>query len=212
MANKNFLSNSFPLFYHKIINYNKPIDTAEYWDNIYQYEWDSTKRVWPTKNKLLKKEIKTTSSILDIACGTGSILRYLSRNGYNNLFGTEISDLCIKRLENLGISMFKSNLPKIECPSERFDVVIASQILEHIIKRGKFLNEINRVLKPEGVCFLFVPDNCLGPIDEPSHVVKFNEKSLARLLSNHFSDYSITSIYDDNFSIPILYAKIRKVS
>lgn len=207
---KNFVSNHFPLFYHKIINIGVEVNSDEYWDEIYRTEWDSAKRIWPTKNQLVKKETRKTDSVLDIACGTGSILRYLKNNGYENLHGTEISGLCVERLENLGISMFKSFLPEINCQDNSFDVVIASQILEHIIKREKFLSEIKRVMKPGGQCFLFVPDNCLGPIDEPSHVIKFNSKSLGKLIGKYFNEFTITSIKDENFEISILFAHIQK--
>lgn len=206
---KNFVSEHFPLFYHKIINIGVEVNSDEYWDEIYMKEWDSAKRIWPTKNQLVKEKTRKTDSILDIACGTGSILRYLKENEYENLHGSEISNLCIERLENLGISMFKSFLPEIECPDDSFDVVIASQILEHIIDRGKFLREIKRVIKSEGQCLLFVPDNCLGPIDEPSHVIKFNRKSLTKLIGKYFDDFTITSMKDENFPMPILFAHIQ---
>jgi len=206
---KNFFSNYFPYLYHKIINLGIAVNSEEYWDEIYLREWDSLKRVWPTKNKLLKEKIQVTDAVLDIACGTGSILRYLKENGYNDLYGTEISDLCVKRLENLGIFMTKSLLPKIEYQDDSFDSVIASQILEHIVKRGDFMREIKRVMKPQGQCFLFVPDDCLGPIDEPSHVVKFNHNTLAKLIGRYFHDFTIKSIKDENFEIPILYVHIQ---
>ncbi|NOZ65295.1 MAG: class I SAM-dependent methyltransferase [Alphaproteobacteria bacterium] len=206
---KNVISDKFPLAYHKIINFRQTVNSDEYWDNIYQTEWDSEKRIWPTKNIIIKDNTKKTDAILDIACGTGSILRFLKDNDYKDLHGTEISNLCIERLEDLGVSMFKSILPTIECNDNRFDIVIASQILEHIIKRDKFLSEIKRVTKPGGQCFIFVPDDCLGPIDEPSHVIKFNQKSLTKLIGKYFNNFTVTSIKDENFEMPILFAHIK---
>ncbi|WP_417623294.1 class I SAM-dependent methyltransferase [Paremcibacter congregatus] len=206
---KNFISENFPLLYHKISNIGVKVNTAAYWDEIYDKEWDSPKRIWPTKNKLIESETRPTDAILDIACGTGSILRHLKKKGYQNLYGTEISPLCKRRLTELGITAFESHLPKIDYQDDSFDVVIASQILEHIIKRDRFLDEIKRVARPDATCFLFVPDDCLGPIDEPSHVIKFTRKRLTQLLSKHFTDFSVTSIKDENFPMPILYAHIR---
>lgn len=205
---KNFISEHFPLLYHKIINFGVNVNSDAYWDDIYQREWDSPQRVWPTKNQLIKEKTQATDYILDVACGTGSILRFLKDNGYKNLYGTELSNLCIERLDNMGISMVKSFLPKIECEDKSFDVVIASQILEHIIKRGIFLEEIKRVLKTNGECFLFVPNDRLGPIDEPSHVIKFNKKTLTHLIGKHFNNFTVTSFKDENFDGQILFAHI----
>lgn len=206
---KNFVSEHFPLFYHKVVNIGVGVNDDQYWDKIYETEWDSEKRAWPTKNRIIEEATNPKDHILDIACGTGSVLRYLKDKGYENLHGTEISNLCVSRLRDLGIDMFSTILPKIDCGDQLYDAVIASQILEHVIKRRQFLEEIRRVLKPGGQAFIFVPDNCLGPIDEPSHVVKFTKDSLSKELSRVFDDFDIVSMKDENFAMSILYARIR---
>lgn len=206
---KNFVSDHFPLFYHKLVNIGVGVNDDRYWDAIYEKEWDSPKRAWPTKNRLIAALTDPGDHILDIACGTGSILRYLKDQGYENLHGTEISNLCIERLRALGIEMFSTVLPRIACGDHLYDAVIASQILEHVIERRRFLTEIRRVLKPGGLAFIFVPDNCLGPIDEPSHVVKFTKKSLSREIGQVFDRFEVVSMKDENFSMPILFATIR---
>ena len=176
-------------------NLGAQVNSDDYWDDIYLEEWDSAKRIWPTKNALIEEKTNVSDKILDVACGTGSILRHLKTRGYEHLYGTEISNICVKRLTACDIGMVKSVLPKIEYNDNMFDVVIASQILEHIIDRHAFLQEIHRILKPGGCCFLFVPNDCLGPIDEPSHVVKFTGKSLDKELRMLISRYL--------FSMPI---------
>jgi 2-polyprenyl-3-methyl-5-hydroxy-6-metoxy-1,4-benzoquinol methylase len=91
-----------------------------------------------------------------------------------------------------------------------FDVVIASQVLEHVIRRRRFVEEIDRVLKPGGRAFIFVPDDCLGPIDEPEHVIKYTADTLRRFLSGTFDIDSIESMHDENFEMGILFAQLRK--
>ena len=51
--------------------------------------------------------------------------------------------------------------------------VAGAPLLEHVIRRSLFATEIQRVLGPGGRAFVFVPDDCLGPIDEPEHVIKY---------------------------------------
>jgi hypothetical protein len=48
--------------------------------------------------------------------------------------------------------------------------------------------EDGRLLKPGGCAFFFVPDDCLGPIDEPEHVIKFTAWSLRACLEKRFRD------------------------
>ena len=82
--------------------------------------------------------------------------------------------------------MFEGKVPTLPVPDAAFDIVIASQILEHVIRRGLFATEIHRVLSPGGRAFVFVPDDCLGPIDEPEHVIKYTNATLSAFLGKIF--------------------------
>ncbi len=53
------------------------------------------------------------------------------------------------RLNAEGIHARRGKLPRIDFPDRQFDIVIASQVLEHVIRRGLFASEIRRVLEPE---------------------------------------------------------------
>jgi ubiquinone/menaquinone biosynthesis C-methylase UbiE len=134
----------------------------------------------------------------------------LKSKGFEKLQGLEISDYAIQRLTAEGIVMHKGYLPHIPLPDNSVDLVIASQVLEHIVRRKKFMREINRVLTPAGSVAIFVPDNCLGPISEPEHVVMFNAKTLRQLLEQTFTLKTIESIRDENHQMPILFAHAGK--
>ena len=106
--------------------------------------------------------------------------------------------------------MHSGVLPVIGLPDESIDVSIASQVLEHVIRRRRFLKEIRRVLKPGGRALIFVPDNCLGPISEPEHVVKFDARSLRKLLERYFTVVRMDTIRDPNHPMPVLFAHVAK--
>jgi len=207
---KNFFSEHFPLFYHLIANLKTSANSSQYWDNRLAETWDAEGRNWPTKSSLIKSLTNPTDRVLDIACGNGSILRYLKSQGYQQLHGLEISYYAINRLKAEGIQMYYAKLPNIPLGDETFDVVIASQVLEHIIRRRHFLKEIRRILKPDGRAFIFVPDDCLGPIDEKEHVIKYNRHTLKHLLSRYFLVEVLESIKDINYEMRVLYALVKK--
>lgn len=207
---KNFFSEHFPLLYHLAANRGLEGNSPERWDARLAETWDAPQRHWPAKNELIVSFTEPSDVILDIGCGNGSILRDLRRRGYRNLHGLEISAYAIERLRTEGIEMHYGRLPSIPLPDEHFDVVIASQILEHVIRRRLLLREVARVLRPGGQAFIFVPDDCLGPISEPEHVIKYTAESLARAVSGQFAPIAIRSMHDTNHSIPILFAHLRK--
>ena len=203
---KNFFSEHFPLGYHLVANIYTQHRSEEYWDAAFDISWQAGSRDWPTKNRLIEALSSNTDRILDVGCGTGTLLRHLQQHGYTNLEGLEVSRRAVEVLSEHGITMHHARLPSLPLPDQQFDVVIASQVLEHIIQRRKFLSELRRILKPTGASILFVPDNCLGPIDEPSHVIKFTKDSLKKELSVYFKSVFVESLKDDKFEMPILFA------
>jgi len=207
---KNFLSEYFPLLYHLAVNAGVRGNTPEHWDLRLAQAWDAEEWQWPTKNELIASLAKPSDVILDIGCGNGGILRYLRKLGYRRLHGLEISGYAIQRLRGEGIEMHHGVLPLIPLPDASFDVIIASQVLEHIIRRRRFLSEMRRVLKPGGQALIFVPDDCLGPITEPEHVIKYNARSFHGSLQRYFSVIRLDSMRDVNHPMPILFAHVEK--
>jgi len=78
------------------------------------------------------------------------------------------------------IHTFESHLSSMPVEDETYDVVVLTQVLEHVDNPKKVLLEINRVLKPNGILLLSVPLN--GPIHgEPFHFFQFTHYGLAEL-------------------------------
>jgi 2-polyprenyl-3-methyl-5-hydroxy-6-metoxy-1,4-benzoquinol methylase len=203
-----FISQEFPLLYHLAVNVGKKRRSESYWDERLADTWHQ--RTWPTKNQLIADMTLPDQVILDIACGNGSILRDLKSRGYQNLHGLEISNYAVNRLRSEGFIMHHASIPTLQLPNDMFDVVIASQVLEHIIRRHKFAEEIARVLKPGGQAFIFVPNNCLGPIDEPEHVIAYKPDSLRKFLDSHFEVISLEVIKDANYPMTILFGHVQR--
>jgi len=206
---KAFLSRHFPLAYHLTVNAGLRGNSEEHWDRMLEASWDDPARAWPTKVELIASLTRPDMRILDIACGTGSILRALKDRGYSSLHALEISGYAVARLNAEGIHARRGKLPRIDFPDAEFDIVIASQVLEHVIRRGLFVKEIRRVLRPDGRAFIFVPDSCLGPIDEPEHVIVYTRESLQSFLAGHFAVDRVEPMRDANHASPILFAQVR---
>ena len=204
------ISDRFPLVYHLVRNAGTSGNSVAHWNDWLSKTWDA--RDWPTKTGRIVELTAPHEAILDVGCGNGSILRRLREAGYRDLHGVELSDYAIERLRAEGITMWEGRLPDLPVADAQFDVVIASQVLEHIIRRGRFVREIARALKPGGRAFIFVPDNCLGPIEESEHVIRYNAASLRRFLGKTFEVVSVESMRDANFAMSVLFAQVRKAA
>lgn len=107
--------------------------------------------------KLLKRNSKD-SSILEVGCSGGALLQDLKRSGFIHNYGIDISKqaiaLCLsKGLENV----FQADACKLPFSSNFFDIIIASDILEHVEDDCAAVQEWTRVLKKNGVLLVFVP-------------------------------------------------------
>jgi len=96
--------------------------------------------------------------VLNLGCGNGDFLdeKFIMKN---RLIGIDISMNSLKNAVKYGyvpvLSDAETGLP---LKDSSMDVVVASEVLEHIVSTDLFLFEINRVLKKDGLLFLTTPN------------------------------------------------------
>ena len=96
--------------------------------------------------------------ILDIGCSTGILIEGLFKLTSAEIFGIDVSDNAIKACRERGlINTRVMNGEKLDFENSTFDIVIASDCLEHIKDDQKALKEWYRVLKNQGKLIIFVP-------------------------------------------------------
>lgn len=103
--------------------------------------------------------LKPTDKILEIGCGTGSVVFELSRQGYD-IAGTDISREAIAYgLEKHGdIRLQVQPAEALQFADETFDVVLSFDLFEHIAQVDRHVSEVFRVLR-DGGYYLFQTPN-----------------------------------------------------
>jgi len=99
--------------------------------------------------------------VLDIGCGDGIIAS--RKPGYASYVGLDISqkrlDRCTKLYGNERTEFKDVDVTHgLPFADASFDVVIASEIIEHVIDVPAFLSEIHRVLSPGGTLIISTPN------------------------------------------------------
>jgi SAM-dependent methyltransferase len=131
--------------------------TCKYMDS---FDKQNFKRYYPSYEKQFKAFYKYLSKgrILEIGCGVGYFLLSAKRKGFK-CFGVEISKEAAKYTqEQLGIDAFAGTLENAKLPSNYFDGARLSHVLEHCEDPVMTINEVNRVLKPNGILEVGVPN------------------------------------------------------
>ncbi len=106
----------------------------------------------------LLKDLDRNLSILEVGCSGGPLMRLLQRNGFAKVAGIDINECSIELCRNLGQTTVKvADGRATGFSDEQFDIVIASDVLEHIEDPVQGLTEWSRILKPKGILLMFVP-------------------------------------------------------
>ena len=103
--------------------------------------------------------IKEGQRVMEVGCGRGYFLSQLNKRGVKTL-GLELNKEAIDYAKQSGIVVLNKLIEEFsnEKP-EKFDVVCAFQLLEHVWDVDSFLTHCIKLLKPNGLLIFAVPNN-----------------------------------------------------
>jgi len=139
------------------ISYNKK---AEGYDS--SREGQFTRRVHQLLLPMLN--LQTGQSILDVACGTGSLLAVMNAHTQVKGHGIDISERMIEKAAamNPGMEFHVSGCEAIPFPNVSMDIITVCAAYHHFSNVEAFAAEAARVLKPNG--FIYIVDMYLPAI------------------------------------------------
>lgn len=137
---------------------------------------------------------KKNQKILDVGCGDGALLGLISRKTNASLYGVDSNQASLNYAATKVKAKFVfSQAEKLLFKDKFFDLVIAAEMIEHLLYPEIILAEIKRVLKPGGKLILTTPVK-LGPVPEDKqHVQEFTPEELSKLLKKYFRTLNITT-------------------
>jgi ubiquinone/menaquinone biosynthesis C-methylase UbiE len=97
----------------------------------------------------------TQAAVLDIGCSRGHITECLARQAAL-VIGVDC-DL-EEQLENRSFHFIQADGCRLPMSDATFDVVVINHILEHVTSPRELLDEVWRVLKPDGIAYLACPN------------------------------------------------------
>lgn len=97
--------------------------------------------------------------VLDLGCWDGRDSEELLRHG-NHVTGVEILDASAEKARQRGIEVVQFDLTteRWPLPLASYDVVIAAEIIEHVLDTDAFLENIRRHLRPDGQLIVTTPN------------------------------------------------------
>jgi 2-polyprenyl-3-methyl-5-hydroxy-6-metoxy-1,4-benzoquinol methylase len=140
--------------------------------------------------KYLIPLIQADAKVLEIGCGMGGVLLPFKLNGFN-VKGIDLGLEFITIGNLAGLNLVNEDVDAVIEKNEKYDLVILSHLIEHIVDVHLFLEKVKRVLTENGRVFIVVPGirtisttykNNLHTYLQNAHCWSFTEKTLCALL------------------------------
>lgn len=206
-------------FSKKFIEFNK-----NYYKDIEDYDWVEVTDHFRGLESFFHKfrewliirfinKYKRGGNILDAGCGTGLILRHLSKKS----IGVDINPRNIKKAKQHApfAKVFLADIEKLPFKNNEFTTVVCTEVIEHQPDPIPTLNEFKRVLRKNGVIIGSVPSaspiwilrflSSTCPRGEPYHK-NFNKNELESL----FKGFNILKLRKSVFNMSYFFV-IEKI-
>jgi len=141
---------------------------------------------------MIRGRLHPGAKLLDVGCGAGFFLKEAEAEGWA-AEGTEISrSLAAYGREVVGVTVRLGTLEELNGPPGSRDIVTLFDVLEHVPEPQRTLEEVGRLLRPDGLVLISTPDygslsrlflgKAWAVLSPAEHLSLFTEKTLRKLV------------------------------
>lgn len=148
-------------------------------------------------------KVSIGKKVLDLGCNTGYGSNIISKK-CKSITGVDVSEnainFAIREFYNTLIDFKVVNGNHLPFQDNQFDMITSFQVIEHIVDCSNFINELKRVLSPNGFVVFTTPNSCirLDPGMKPwntFHVKEYTAKEIENLLSKFFINVKVLGLF-----------------
>lgn len=147
-------------------------------------------------------------NVLDAGSGDGIIGEHLWKMG-NHIVAVDLPTVAFQAHKRQGLLALAGDAEQLSFTSDTFDVVIASEIMEHLWNPHSFVDEAYRVLKDNGHLIVSTPEG-IDSLRYDAHKYYFTVESLKQLLGTKFDFCEVKRVKPAGPSIPTIILLFRK--
>ena len=212
------------LFFAKYFAYGKMVFRKREFKNVAGNYFDKHHSKNPIVKFLMRRfhddlfgfiRLSKAKSVLDVGCGEGYTTRLIKKEFPRlSLEGNELEEsaLRIARKENPSIVFNKGSIYEIKKKTGSFDLVVASEVLEHVQDPDKAITETRRVAKD--YCIFSVPYEPFWRManmarfaylsdfgNTPGHINHWTKSGFRKLLKPHFKKVTVKNSFLWNIAL-----------
>lgn len=145
--------------------------------------------------------------VLDFGCGTGYNSYYISKNqNPRKVIGIDILqeciDYCCENYAADNTQYFVRDCLVYDPSLGKFDILICSEVLEHVHEQQKFLETAIKYLNHDGLAFISTPNKSLFSLSKNKSFL--NNTHVSELFFNEFKE-----LIEKNFSDSKIYSQVH---
>ncbi len=139
---------------------------AEYWSECHHLQEDKLRRQFdPEVQRMAYDRVlgeltryRSSGRLLEIGCAAGSFLDAAARAGWLPV-GVELSkSAAAYAREQRGLDVRAGTMSTVDFGSDRFDVAVMLDVIEHVYDPAQLLREVRDVLVPGGALLVMTPN------------------------------------------------------
>lgn len=109
--------------------------------------------------KWVAKQLPVGAKILDIGCGNGQFLHFLTQINKIQGYGIELPGKSAERAAKINyINVHIGNLLPNTFEPNTFDAITLVHVFEHLPNPAEILQTVQQILKPQGKLFIYMPN------------------------------------------------------
>ena len=174
------------------------------------------KKIWDDLHHLLN--IKAGYSLLEVGFGQGSHLHYARSKGYL-VTGIETNKTGVEIAKKTGLTVYEGRLEGAPFIEEKFDAIIAIDVIEHIPLAHliPFIKNIRSLLTAHGTFLMSFPNGAspfgrLHQHGDLTHTLAFNRESIEQLCGLTELTLTYFGDYPEYFELKTLKQKLKHQS
>ena len=192
-----------------------------FYKDLQQFDWYYLEE--KNEYSIAKNFIKKSDSVLDVGSGKGAFKEFVNGADFT---GLELSNEAIITGQQKNIKILNQTIEEhASANKEKYDVVCAFQVLEHIPNIHTFIEKCLDALKPQGLLIISVPSdesfvprifNCILNMP-PHHISRWPDSTLKKVAKqfnlsvHHFEHDLLSPIHKDVYSMTVCHHALNKI-
>lgn len=209
-------------FDNKLPEYYKSEDYISHSDSqrgFINFLYQKVKNITLYQKEKLISSLNTSNRLLDIGCGTGDFIKYVSRKNWS-VIGLE-PDEGARSLADFKLPGKIHHIDNLfELSHQSFGIITMWHVLEHVSELNKYMAQLNLLLEKNGRLVIALPNpesadakhykKYWAAYDVPRHLYHFSIKNISELASNNgFLLNSTKPMVFDSFYVSMLSEKYK---